>query len=71
MITQNDIKKAIEILKKPSDQRRTKALHSQLARSLEVYIRRQEFSLNDNITEAILCLELAGYEVETLQDAAG
>jgi hypothetical protein len=63
MITYSDIKKALEHLKMPS-KRYSKALHRQLAMSLEVYISRGEFSLDGNIYEAASCLELAGYEVK-------
>ena len=71
MITQNDIKKAIEFLNNPSDNRKLKSLHKQLVMSLEVYIRRGEFSLDGNVHDAILCLELAGYEVENHHERVG
>lgn len=64
MITHLDIKKAIDLLKMPS-KRYTKALHKQLAMSLDIYISRGEFSLTEaNVSEAVQCLELAGYEIE-------
>lgn len=61
MLTVQDVKKAMRMLEDPSEYLFCEAVHKQLARALELYEERGEYT--GTLEEALECLERAAYEI--------
>lgn len=65
MISIEQVQKAIKMLDNPKEYLNCDAIHKQLASSLELYQDRKEFG--GSLESAIECLELAGYEILSIE----